>query len=104
MHDNYDVLIIGGGILGCSIAYFLSILTNSSIMLMEKEKNVGLHTSSRNTGKVHSPFYYDPEKKPSTASYTIRGYEMIKRYCAFHNLPFKEDGVVEVATDDREID
>lgn len=104
LHDNYDVLIIGGGILGCSIAYFLSILTNSSIMLMEKEKNVGLHTSSRNTGKVHSPFYYDPEKKPSTASYTIRGYEMIKRYCAFHNLPFKEDGVVEVATDDREID
>jgi len=103
LHDDYDVLIIGGGILGCSIAYFLSIMTNSSIMLMEKEKNVGLHTSSRNTGKVHAPLYYDPEKKQSTATYTIKGYEMIKQFCSFHNLPFKEDGVVEVATDDSEI-
>src|ERR1041384_2122011 len=104
LHDEYDVLIIGGGILGCSIAYFLSIMTNSSIMLMEKEKNVGIHTSSRNTGKVHAPLYYDPEKKSSTAAYTIRGYELIKQFCLFHNLPFKEDGVIEVATDDREID
>jgi len=104
LHDEYDVLIIGGGILGCSIAYFLSIMTNSSIMLMEKEKNVGIHTSSRNTGKVHAPLYYDPEKKSSTAAYTIRGYELIKQFCLFHNLPFKEDGVIEVATDDSEID
>jgi (S)-2-hydroxyglutarate dehydrogenase len=104
LHDDYDVLIIGGGILGCSIAYFLSIMTNSSIMLMEKEKNVGIHTSSRNTGKVHAPLYYDPEKKSSTAAYTIRGYELIKQFCLFHNLPFKEDGVIEVATDDSEIE
>jgi len=104
LHDDYDVLIIGGGILGCSIAYFLSIMTNCSIMLMEKEKNVGIHTSSRNTGKVHAPLYYDPEKKSSTAAYTIRGYELIKQFCLFHNLPFKEDGVIEVATDDSEID
>jgi L-2-hydroxyglutarate oxidase len=104
LHDDYDVLIIGGGILGCSIAYFLSIMTNSSIMLMEKEKNVGIHTSSRNTGKVHAPLYYDPEKQSSTAAYTIKGYELIKQFCLFHNLPFKEDGVIEVATDDSEID
>jgi len=104
LHDEYDVLIIGGGILGCSIAYFLSIMTNSSIMLMEKEKNVGIHTSSRNTGKVHAPLYYDPEKKSSTAAYTIRGYKLIKQFCLFHNLPFKEDGVIEVAIDDSEID
>lgn len=104
LHDDYDVLIIGGGILGCSIAYFLSIMTNSSIMLMEKEKNVGIHTSSRNTGKVHAPLYYDPEKKSSTAAYTIKGYKLIKQFCLFHNLPFKEDGVIEVATDDSEID
>jgi len=104
LHDDYDVLIIGGGILGCSIAYFLSIMTNCSIMLMEKEKNVGIHTSSRNTGKVHAPLYYDPEKKSSTAAYTIKGYKLIKQFCLFHNLPFKEDGVIEVAIDDSEID
>lgn len=104
MQDSYDVTVIGGGILGCAIAYFLSIMTDSTIVVMEQEKKVAMHTSSRNTGKVHAPFYYDPEKKSSTATYALKGFDMLKRYCTVHNLPFKEDGVVEVATNDREID
>ena len=60
--------------------------------------------SSRNTGKVHAPFYYNPEKKSSTATYALKGFDMLKRYCSFHSLPFKEDGVVEIATKEREID
>lgn len=104
MQDSYDVTVIGGGILGCAIAYFLSIMTDSSIIVIEQEKNVGLHISSRNTGKVHAPFYYNPDKKSSTASYALKGFDMIKRYCALHNLPFKEDGVIEVAINDKEID
>lgn len=71
---------------------------------MEQEKKVAMHTSSRNTGKVHAPFYYNPEKKSSTATYALKGFDMLKRYCSFHNLPFKEDGVVEIATNEREID
>ena len=104
MQDSYDVTVIGGGILGCAIAYFLSIMTDSTIVVMEQEKKVAMHTSSRNTGKVHAPFYYNPEKKSSTATYALKGFDMLKRYCTVHNLPFKEDGVVEVATNDREID
>lgn len=103
LEESYDVTIIGGGILGCAIAYFLSITTNSTIILMEQEKNVGMHTSSRNTGKVHAPFYYDPEKKSSTATFALKGFDMLKRYCTFYDLPFKEDGVVEIATNDAEI-
>lgn len=104
LQDSYDVTVIGGGILGCAIAYFLSIMTDSSIIVIEQEKKVGLHTSSRNTGKVHAPFYYDPEKKSSTATYALRGFDMIMRYCMLHKLPFKEDGVIEVAVNDKEID
>ncbi|MDW0152702.1 MAG: FAD-dependent oxidoreductase, partial [Nitrososphaeraceae archaeon] len=55
MQDSYDVTVIGGGILGCAIAYFLSIMTDSTIVVMEQEKKVAMHTSSRNTGKVHAP-------------------------------------------------
>ena len=104
LQDSYDVSIVGGGILGCAIAYFLSITTDSTIIVMEQEKKVAMHTSSRNTGKVHAPFYYNPEKKSSTAAYALKGFDMLKRYCSFHNLPFKEDGVVEIATNEREID
>ncbi len=104
MQDSYDVTVIGGGILGCAIAYFLSIMTDASIIVIEQEKNVGLHTSSRNTGKVHAPLYYNPDKKSSTAIYALKGFDMIKRYCGLHKIPFKEDGVIEVALDDSEID
>lgn len=104
MKDNYDITIIGGGILGCAIAYFLSAVTDSSIIVIEQEKKVGLHTSSRNTGKVHAPFYYSPDRKSSTATYALKGFDMIKTYCAFHKLPFKEDGVIEIAISDNEID
>lgn len=104
MQESYDIAIVGGGILGCSIAYFLSIATDSTIIVIEQEKKVATHTSSRNTGKVHAPFYYNPEKKSSTAAYALKGFDMLKRYCAFHNLPFKEDGVIEIATNQIEID
>jgi len=104
LQDSYDVTVIGGGILGCAIAYFLSIVTESSIIVIEQEKNVGLHTSSRNTGKVHAPLYYNPDKKSSTAFYALKGFDMLKRYCNLHKLPFKEDGVIEVAINERQID
>ena len=104
MQESYDITIVGGGILGCAIAYFLSITTDSTIIVMEQEKKVAMHTSSRNTGKVHAPFYYNPEKKSSTAAYALKGFDMLKRYCAFHTLPFKEDGVIEIATNQIEID
>jgi len=104
LQDNYDVTVIGGGIIGCAIAYFLSIVTESSIIVIEQEKNVALHTSSRNTGKVHAPLYYNPDKKSSTAFYALKGFDMLKRYCNLHKLPFKEDGVIEVAINERQID
>ena len=104
LQESYDITIVGGGILGCAIAYFLSITTDSTIILMEQEKKVAMHTSSRNTGKVHAPFYYNPEQKSSTAAYALMGFDMLKRYCAFHKLPFKEDGVIEIATNQIEID
>ena len=104
LQESYDITIVGGGILGCAIAYFLSNTTDSTIIVMEQEKKVAMHASSRNTGKVHAPFYYNPEKKSSTAAYALKGFDMLKRYCAFHNLPFKEDGVIEIATNQIEID
>jgi L-2-hydroxyglutarate oxidase len=99
-HPQYDVAIIGGGILGASVAYFLSSIANSRIVLLEQEKSVAFHTSSRNTGKVHAPFLYDPSKKRFFAKAAFLGFKMWKEYCEQKSLPFVQDGVIEVATSD----
>ena len=105
LHDHqYDVAIIGGGILGASVAYFLSSIAKSRIVLLEQEKRVAFHTSSRNTGKVHAPFLYDPSKKRFFAKAAFLGFKMWKEYCEQKSLPFIQDGVVEVATNESGID
>lgn len=100
MAHNFDVIIIGGGILGTSISYFLSHLNKSKkIAVIEQEHNVAFHTSGRNTGKVHAPYLYNPEKKQLFAKAAFHGYEMWEEYSKLRNLPFKKDGVIEVALD-----
>jgi len=60
---KYDVAIIGGGILGGCISYWISALYDLKICVIEKEHQVAMHASSRNTAVVHSPFYLNPETK-----------------------------------------
>ena len=104
MKDNFNLVIVGGGILGTSLSYFLSFLNKSKkIAVIEQENNVAQHTSGRNTGKVHAPYLYSPEKKKLFANAAFHGYEMWKEYAKLQNLPFKEDGVIEVALDEKGI-
>ena len=99
-----DLVIIGGGILGTSLSYFLSFLNKSKkIAVIEQEHDVAHHTSGRNTGKVHAPYLYNPEKKKLFANAAFHGYEMWKEYSKLKKLPFKEDGVIEVALDENGI-
>ena len=64
--------------LGTSIAYFLAGQARdpASIALIEQETDIARHTSSRNTGKVHAPFLYDPIKKKLFAKAASLGFEM----------------------------
>ncbi len=94
--------------MGVSIAYFLCYSSapqsSNNILLIEQEENVSVHTSARNTGKVHAPFLYDPSKKKLFAKAAFLGFNMLKEYCSLKSLPFKQDGVLEVATYDKAID
>ena len=65
-----DVLIIGGGIIGCSIARELS-RYNISILLVEKEEDVAMHTSSRNDGMIHPGIASKPGS--TRGLYNVRG-------------------------------
>lgn len=104
MAKNFDILVIGGGILGTSISYFLSHLNKSkSIGVVEQSGNVAFHTSGRNTGKVHAPYLYNPEKKKLFAKAAFHGYGMWEEYARLKKLPFRKDGVIEVALDEKGI-
>ena len=104
MTHDYDIVIIGGGILGTSISYFLSFLNKSKkIAVIEQADKVAAHTSGRNTGKVHAPYLYNPEKKKLFAKAAFHGYEMWEEYSKLKKLPFKKDGVIEIATDQKGI-
>lgn len=102
MNYHFDVAVIGGGILGSSIAYFLATSTKSKVIVLEQESNFGMHASGRNTGRVHAPFLYHPDERRLTAKAALKGFEMLKEYCHLNNLPFNEDGVIEVATSEEE--
>ena len=94
---NTDIVIIGAGILGATLSYVISSLSGAKIILIEQENKAGVHSSSRNTGKVHAPFIYDPEKKKVLAKAVLYGYDFWSIYCRTKKIAFKEDGVIEVA-------
>jgi len=104
LETHCKIAVVGGGILGISIAYFLSSIYGSKILVIEQERNVALHTSSRNTGKVHAPFLYDPLRKKLFAKAAFLGYDMWHRYSDLRQVLFNRDGVMEVAVNQAGID
>src|SRR5207249_3623783 len=98
--EKCDIAIIGGGLLCTTISYWLATLYDISIVVIEKEPEVAMHTSSRNTGVVHSPFYLNPEKKGKIAKAAFESHIMWKKFAERKNLPWKTVGTLEVALDD----
>jgi len=57
--SNPDILVVGGGIVGLAVARAARVRwPDSSVTLLEKENQVGLHGSGRNSGVLHAGFYY----------------------------------------------
>ncbi len=97
MSKQYDVVIVGAGVLGSCIAYWISSTCNASVCVVEKEMLPAEHASSRNTGVVHSPFYIDPKKKSKMARTSLRSYDMWKKIASENKLPWKKTGLLELA-------
>jgi len=97
---NFDVAIIGGGILGTTISYWISSLYDLEICVIEKESDVAMHASSRNTGVVHSPFYLNPDKQKILAKSALISYNMWENLAKARGIPWKKTGVLELALDD----
>ena len=100
--SKYDIAIIGGGILGTSISYWISSLFDVNLCVIEKESNVAMHASSRNTGVVHSPFYLNPKTKKVLAKSALISYNMWKTLAKKEKIPWTKTGVFELALNEKQ--
>ncbi len=100
---DVDILVVGAGVLGVSIAYWISTLYECSIELADTEESAGMHTSSRNTGVIHRPFYLDPRYKRVFARSCNISYPMWERLAKDAGLPWKPTGTFNVAVEESEI-
>jgi len=100
--SKYDIAIIGGGILGTSISYWVSSLFDVNLCVIEKESNVAMHASSRNTGVVHSPFYLDPKTKKVFAKSALISYNMWETLAKKEKIPWTKTGVFELALNEEQ--
>ncbi len=96
--ETWDVVVVGGGILGTSVAFWLGNQYDGRIAVLEKEGDVAVHTSHRNTGVIHRPFYLDPMTRRVFARSAQTAYGMWKTYAKERGLPWSAVGTFEVAT------
>ena len=93
-----DFLVIGGGVIGLNIARRLRrAFSGSSVRLIEKEVDCGLHASGRNSGVLHAGFYYSPDSLK--AKLTWRGNRLLTAYCEEKGIPLNKCGKLVVAKD-----
>ena len=101
--NHADFLIVGGGVVGISIAREIkSRQPSASVLLLEKEAECGLHASGRNSGVLHAGFYYSADSLK--ARLTRDGKSACSRdYCASRKIPVNKCGKLVVARDESEL-
>lgn len=98
----YDIIIIGGGIIGLATALKIQQeQAHLKLLILEKENNLAAHQSGHNSGVIHSGVYYKPGSLK--ARNCIKGYQLLLDFCRQENIPFDLCGKVIVATSEAEL-
>ena len=100
---DFDVIIIGAGVLGVTLGYWLSSLFECRIELLDNAQVAAVHTSTRNTGVIHRPFYLDPVKKRIFARTSFISHPLWESLARREGLPWRPIGTFNVAAEDREV-
>ena len=96
-----EVLIVGGGIIGLTIARELIHKGYKNIVIIDKEKNLAKHASGRNSGVLHAGIYYSPDSLKARSC--LNGNFLMRTYCKEKGLPILESGKVIVTRGEKEI-
>ncbi|MDC0165844.1 FAD-dependent oxidoreductase [Synechococcus sp. AH-558-M21] len=89
--QNCDVLIVGGGMVGLCLAHqLLARGITSSITVLDKEPELGRHSSGRNSGVLHAGLYYKPDSVK--AQVCVSGAKRLKAWVEERQLPLNACG------------
>ena len=94
-------IVIGGGIIGTSIAGEIAKRKLGEVFIMEKEDELGKHASGRNSGVIHSGINQKPGSMK--AEFCVRGSRMLREYCEEYEVSMEECGTLVVALDGKDM-
>src|SRR5271157_6586986 len=98
---RYDVILVGGGIVGLAVALEITRqFPRFRLLLLEKEERVGRHQSGHNSGVIHSGVYYKPGSLK--AKLCVAGAAAMVEFCREHGIAHQICGKVIVATHEEE--
>jgi (S)-2-hydroxyglutarate dehydrogenase len=87
-----EIMIVGAGIIGLTIARELIKTGHRDIVIIEKEPELGRHASGRNSGVLHAGIYYSPDSLKAKSC--LNGNFLMRAYCKEKGLPLLENGKV----------
>lgn len=99
MNNGFDVIIVGAGVIGASVARYLSRFKLNCLVL-EKHNDVGDETTNANSAIVHSG--YDPLPGTNKAIFNVRGNKMMPKVCEELGVTFHKIGSLTVSFSDEE--
>jgi (S)-2-hydroxyglutarate dehydrogenase len=100
--EECDLTVVGAGILGVAVARELTARRPGlAAAVLEREPEVGLHQTSRNSGVIHAGIYYAPGSLK--ARLCVQGAAELYELCEQHGIPHERCGKVIVARDEREL-
>ena len=98
----HDFCVIGGGIVGLSVAYnLIQRFPGCSLILLEKEDQLCRHQTGHNSGVIHSGVYYPPDSLK--AKLCRAGEKSMKAFCQEHKIKVENCGKLLVATNEDEM-
>jgi len=101
MSKKCDVLIVGAGAIGLSMGIaLLQSQPKLKVVIAEKEKDIALHASGRNSGVIHAGFYYSPDSLK--AKFCREGNLELRKLAKKYAIPVKNVGKVVVTQNDDE--
>ena len=102
MASQYDVTIIGGGIVGLATALkILDAYPRTKLLILEKEAQLARHQTGNNSGVIHSGLYYRPGSLKARSCVT--GRKALIEFCNENSVPYELCGKVVVATSQEEL-
>ena len=94
---NYDIAVIGGGIVGLSFAMQVAErVPRLRMIVLEKEAGVARHQTGHNSGVIHSGVYYKPGSLKARLCFA--GAQEMVEFCSLHGIPHEVCGKLIVAT------